>query len=45
MNRKLRQQDPHSKLKEKQIKFLLEDVEENLEKYKKSHRIKGQTAL
>ena len=34
MNRKLRPTKSASQIKEEQIKFLLEDVEENLEKKK-----------
>ena len=40
MNRKLRLTRSIQKIKEKQINFLLEEVEKNLEEYKKALQIK-----
>ena len=41
MNRKLRPTRSTQQIKEEQINFLLEDVEENLEEYKKAIEIKN----
>ena len=40
MNRKLRPAKSTYQIKEEQINFLLEDVEKNLEKYKKAIELK-----
>ena len=41
MNRKLRPTRSTQQIKEEQIKFLLEDVEKNLEEYKKAIKLKS----
>ena len=41
MNKKLRPTKSAYQIKEEQTNFLLEDVERNLEKHKKSYRNKG----
>ena len=40
MNRKLRSTKSTQQIKDKQLSFLLEDVEKNLEEYKKAIKIK-----
>ena len=40
MNRKLRSTKSTQQIKEEQLSFLLEDVEKNLEEYKKAIKIK-----
>ena len=40
MNRKLRPTKSTQQIKEEQLSFLLEDVEKNLEEYKKAIKIK-----
>ena len=42
MNRKLRPTRSTQQIKEEQINFLLEDIEKNLEEYKKAIEIKDQ---
>ena len=43
MNRELRPTKSTYQIKEEQVNFLLEDIKKNLEKHKKSDRIKRQT--
>ena len=41
MNRKLKPTRSTQQIQEEQINFLLEDVEKNLEEYKKAIKLKG----
>ena len=45
MNRKSRRTKSPYQLKDEQVNFLLEDIENNLEEYKKNSRNKRQTAI
>ena len=45
MNRKLRPENSLYQIKEKQINFLLEDVEKKLEEYKKAIELKTDNSL
>ena len=45
MSRRIRQNKTTQQIKEEQINFLLEDVEKNLEEYKKSLRTKRQATV
>ena len=45
MNRKLRRTRSTQQIKEEQINFVLEDVEKNLEEYKKATELKDNQLL